>query len=132
MSGLFDKLESEIADRSGEGGISPLDLADLPKTLRKIVRFMLREVEAKPVQINEMVQGLPKEERISEGEVSDALKTLTKQGWLIQLGEKEKISYRVNLRRKAGSKLGDTVWGALDQKLEQRMEERKKGKKAED
>ena len=45
MPGVFDRLDKEIKDKQKEGGITPLDLAELPPALRKIMRLMLRELQ---------------------------------------------------------------------------------------
>ena len=120
MTGLFDKLQNEIENRKGDGGISPLDLAELPSQLRKIMRYMLREVEVTFDHLWEHAESLAEAEAMTKDELSGAIKTLTKQGWLISMGEKEKTKYRVNLRRKRGSNLPGSIWAALDDKIEQR------------
>jgi hypothetical protein len=45
MPGVFDRLNKEIENKQQEGGITPLDLAELPPALRKIMRLMLRELQ---------------------------------------------------------------------------------------
>ena len=44
MSGIFDRLQGQLSSQDDEGGITPLDLAELSPALRKIMRLMLREV----------------------------------------------------------------------------------------
>ena len=117
MPGVFDRLQKEIENKGGEGGITALDLADLPPTLRKIMRLMLRELQLNYPQLTEAVAALPEKERLSNKDLDDALETLSTQGWLIRIGQGEKAIYKVNLRRKAGSKLASGVWNALDEKL---------------
>ena len=53
-------------------------------------------------------------------ELDEALLTLTRQMWLIRRGEGEQVNYQVNLRRKAGSKLAQGIWGSLDSKINQK------------
>jgi hypothetical protein len=60
---------------------------------------------------------LPEGERPSQAELDQALEVLTKQFWLIKRGEGERVRYQANLRRKAGSKLAQGVWNALDNKI---------------
>lgn len=120
MTGLFDKLQNELENREDEGGISLLDLAELPLQLRKIMRFMLREVEVTFEHLWKHVESLPETEKMTRDELSGAIITLTKQGWFVSMGEKDKTTYRVNLRRKPGSNLADSIWAALDDKIEQR------------
>lgn len=113
MSGIFDRLNTQI-EQSGDGGISPLDLAKLPDNLRKIMRLMVREVEMSEEELVEAIKGWPKDEHMDSDAISDALKLLVKDGWLIKMGE-QNITYRANLRRKAGSQL--RFWSALDDRI---------------
>jgi hypothetical protein len=119
MGGLFDKLQNQIENRAQEGGISAIDIASLPPTLRKIMRLMLRENEMAITAIREAVEGMAEADRISQADLSDALNTLTAESWLIRLGQDETVTYRVNLRRKAGSGLGGAIWARLESRLEQ-------------
>lgn len=117
MPGLFDRLDKEIKDRQKDGGVSPLDLAALPPALRRIMRVMLRELSASYPRLCEVVDSMPEADRLSRPELDSVLSDLTEQFWLIRIGEKEKAIYKVNLRRKEGSKLAAGIWSALDNKL---------------
>jgi len=117
MPGVFDRLQKEIQDKQREGGISALDLADLPPALRRIMRMMLRELQLDYPRLVEAVEAASKEERLSRAELNAALDTLTQQSWLTRLGEGERAIYKVNLRRKAGSTLASGIWASLDDKL---------------
>jgi hypothetical protein len=124
--GVFDRLNSKLEAREMEGGISALDLKDLPPGLRKVMRLMLREVEMGYPAICEAMEALPEAERLSRSELDQALEQLHKQGWLIKLGE-ERITYKVNLRRKAGSTLAQGFWNSLDRKIEENKSAQKPG-----
>jgi hypothetical protein len=63
------------------------------------------------------MQDVPDDVRMSQAELDEALNQLSKDGWIIQMGE-EQITYRVNLRRKAGSTLAKSIWSALDDRIE--------------
>ncbi len=117
MPGVFDRLQKEIENKGNEGGITALDLADLPPTLRKIMRLMLRELQLSYPQLLDTIASLPEEQRLAQQDLDEALDTLTTQGWLIRIGQSEKAIYKVNLRRKAGSKLASGVWNTWDEKL---------------
>ncbi len=117
MPGVFDRLQKEIQDKQGEGGITALDLAQLPPALRKIMRLMLRELELGTAQISEAMTALPENERLSPQQLAEALETLTQQSWLIRIGNTERAIYKVNLRRKAASTLASGIWQSLDSKL---------------
>ena len=113
--------QKEIENKEGEGGITALDLADLPPTLRKIMRLMLRELQLNYPQLIEAVAALPEKERLSDKDLEEALNALSTQGWLIRIGQGEKAIYKVNLRRKAGSKLASGVWNTLDERLKGKL-----------
>lgn len=117
MAGVFDRLQKQIDDKQKEGGITALDLADLPPALRKIMRLMLRQLQLNYPQLCEAMEKLPEGERMSQSDLDDALRTLSQQAWLIQIGEGERAIYKVNLRRKAGSTLASGIWQSLDAKL---------------
>ena len=125
MPGLFDRLDKEIKDSQKDGGISPLDIAKLSPSLRKIMRVMLRELQLSYPRMCEVMDGMPEQDRLTRAELDEALKTLTEQFWLVRIGEKEKAIYKVNLRRKAGSTLMAGIWSSLDEKLKGNPSERK-------
>lgn len=117
MPGVFDRLQKEIKDKQGEGGITALDLANLPPALRKIMRLMLRELELSYPKLTAAVASLPEAEQLPAKELDKALDVLTQQAWLIRIGQGEKAIYKVNLRKKAGSNLAGGIWNTLDSKL---------------
>jgi hypothetical protein len=117
MPGVFDRLNKEIQDKQQEGGITALDLADLPPALRKIMKLMLRELQMNYPRLCEAMDAMPAADRLARADLNDALATLTRQYWLIRIGEGEKAIYKVNLRRKAGSTLAGGIWSSLDARL---------------
>lgn len=78
---------------------------------------MLRQVQMNYPQLCEAMEKMPESERMSQTELDDALKTLSQQAWLIQIGEGERAIYKVNLRKKAGSTIASGIWQSLDAKL---------------
>lgn len=117
MSGIFDRLQKQLDIRKREEGISPLDIADLPPNLRKIMRMMMREVVMKYTDLCLAVDAMPEASRLSRKDLEAALATLVEQNWLMRYGEGEFTSYRVNLRRKSGSKLDKDIWSTLGDKI---------------
>lgn len=117
MPGLFDRLDKEIKDSQKDGGITPLDIAKLPPSLRKIMRLMLRELSMSYPRMCEVMDSMPEQDRLTRADLDSALLALTDQFWLTRIGENEKAIYKVNLRRKAGSTLAAGIWSSLDQKL---------------
>ena len=117
MSGTFDRLQKKIEDKRAKGGISVLDLADLSPALRKIMKLMLRQLRMNYPQLITAMEDLPEDERLPQEELDKALERLVDQAWLIQIGKDERAIYKVNLRRKAGSKMGESIWQSLEAKL---------------
>jgi hypothetical protein len=117
MPGVFDRLQRQIEDKKQEGGITALDLADLPPALRKIMRLMLRQLEMTYPQLVEAMSNMPDNEKLSQEELDEALNTLSKQFWLMRFGEGSRATYKVNLRRKAGSSLSTNIWATLDARI---------------
>ena len=122
MPGVFDRLQKQIDDKQSEGGITALDLADLPPALRRIMRLMLRELQLGYSDITNAVASLPAAQQMAPEDLDEALATLTRQAWLIRLGEGQKAIYKVNLRRKSGSNLASGVWNTLDARLKDKPE----------
>jgi hypothetical protein len=117
MAGVFDRLQKQIEDKQKEGGITALDLADLPPALRKIMRLMLRNIQMNYPQLCDAVEQMPDHERMPRAALDEALESLAQQAWLIQIGKGERAIYKVNLRRKTGSTLAGGIWDNLEAKL---------------
>ena len=117
MPGVFDRLQRQIEDKKQEGGITALDLADLPPALRKIMRLMLRQLEMTYPQLVDAMAGMPEDERLSQQDLDQALDALSTQFWLMRFGQGPRATYKVNLRRKAGSSLSTNIWANLDAKI---------------
>lgn len=117
MAGVFDRLQRQIEDKNKEGGITALDLADLPPALRKIMRLMLRQLQMNYPQLCAAMDAMPEAERLSRADLDQSLENLTRQAWLTRLGEGAKAVYKVNLRAKSGSTLASGIWASLDEKL---------------
>lgn len=117
MSSVFDRLQHQLDIQKREHGISALELADLPSNLRRIMRLMLREVVIKYNDLVKAVDAMPEANRLSHFELDAALGTLVEQNWLLRTGTGEFVSFRVNLRRKAGSALNKDIWAALETRI---------------
>lgn len=117
MPSVFDRLKKEIENKQQEGGITALDLAELSPSLRKIMKLMLRELQMDYPRLCETMDSFPPAERLSRLELDDALATLTKQFWLLRIGEGPRAIYKVNLRKKSGSTLASGIWANLDARL---------------
>jgi hypothetical protein len=65
----------------------------------------------------EAVAKMPPAMRLSQGELDAALRVLVEQNWLVRYGSGELMSYKVNLRRRAGRQLDQDIWSALSERL---------------
>ncbi len=125
---IFDRLQRQLDIQKREQGISALELMDLPPNLRRIMKLMLREVVMKHTHLSKAVAAFPEANRMTQDELNAGLKTLVEQNWLIANGEGEFLSYRVNLRRKAGSALDQDIWAALNARIAKAAEQNKASK----
>lgn len=117
MSSLFDDLRRKIEEDAGKAGISAWELAQLPAAQRRVIRLILREVQMAYPELRRAIARLPREQRIETQELDQTLARLIEKAWLIRMGQGQLITYRVNLRQKAGSRLGASIWQRLDQHL---------------
>jgi hypothetical protein len=118
MSGLFENLSKKLEGIEAEQGISAWDLAQLPAAQRRIIRLILRDVQLPYRALCRAAAALPGEERLNRAEVDRILEDLLQEAWLVRLGQGERVTYRVNLRRKRGSKLDSSIWERLGRRLE--------------
>ena len=116
---VFDKLDGRL-DSDKPEGISPLDIAELPRTQRQVMFFLLRDQHA-------ALEGLTLEavhhqfESETEAHLVEALAELCKAGWLILFGEPPNVHYKANLRRKRGTQLSG-VWSFVMDRVEKPKE----------
>ncbi len=114
MPGLFDHLSAHVSS-DDPGGITPLDIADLPTDQRQVMLSLLREQAG-------MTEGVSVEFLNTKfaGKISDinaVLAELVRDGWLIVLGEAPNLHYRVNLRAKRGSNASFGLWSVLSDRV---------------
>ncbi len=117
MPNIYDELKKKLDLEKKEEGISTIDIALLPSNLRQVMRIMLREVEINREDLEKKISQLPEKSRISDKDLAQSLQELTRQGWLIKRGLGEMVTYQVNLRRKAGSSLANTIWAKLEERI---------------
>ncbi len=125
MSGLFDRLRSELEKRRQEEGIRPTDLLTLPPAQRRVMKLLLREVQLSYPEIVTAVSTLPAKQRLTPDELNTTLTELTQVGWIIRMGQNELVTYRVDLRHKPGSQVTQGMWGSLEKRLKARQAKRK-------
>jgi hypothetical protein len=125
MSGVFDRLSSKLGgDDDSSKGPSPVELASLPAVQRSIMRMLLRELEMTDGALREAMAALPEDKRPTEADLTEAIKELSRDGWVIKMGEGQVVTYKANFRRRAPSTLAKSIWSALDSKIEDTVRQR--------
>ncbi len=122
MSGLYDRLNDQLGkdDDNQPAGLTPLDIADLPDGQRQVMFALLRDSRSSGdgVSADVLREKLPQVEGLAA-----VLDELTRNSWLIRLGEAPNVRYKVNLRRKRGSSLGGGIWSSLSNRLAEEEQE---------
>ena len=132
MNTIYDLLKKKLQVQRREGGISPLELAELPPRLKKVMRLLLRELEMNYPDLCEAVENMPAADRMSPTDLDEALDVLTHQNWLKKDYDRGIPQYRVNLRRKAGSALPPGIWTSLNDRLAQSSSQKNSDQSQED
>lgn len=115
MPGLFDVLNKRL-EEDEPGGITPLDLTDLPTEQKTIMLALLRD-QAGTVQ-GVTNEALRNRVGVKVADFDTVLQELEKQGWLIISGEAPKLHYRINFRAKRSSQGGAlTLWAVLSDRI---------------
>lgn len=101
-----DHLLPSVSRRLGDEkqtGVTPLDIMDLPRAQQQIMTFLLRDQRAalEGATLDELQARFNTAQNIPE-----TLAALSKNGWLILLGEPPGVRYKINLRRKRGGSPG--------------------------
>ena len=114
MPGLFERLQAELGDDE-PGGVTPLEIADLPDAQRRILLWMLRDRAAASDGV--AAQGIRDRMPDAPSDCAKIVDLLARSGWVIALGEAPHVRYKVNLRRKRGSTSGFGLWSVINERL---------------
>ncbi len=111
---IFNRLNERLDDGKPEG-VTTLDIMELPRAQQQILLLMLRDQRAAldGVTLQTLTERFPNAQNLPE-----TLAELSKNGWLISLGEPPLSRYKINLRRKRGAALNGIWTGVLDQLAE--------------
>ena len=94
MSGLYDRLNDQLGkdDDNQPAGLTPLDIADLPDGQRQVMFALLRDSRSSGdgVSADVLREKLPQVEGLAA-----VLDELTRNSWLIRLGEAPNVRYKV-------------------------------------
>lgn len=107
-SGLFERLQDEIKARGDTGGLSPIDLLDLPESVAAIVNAIVRNNGLQLDKISELV-------KLPESQTQKLLDDLVDKGFVRKVRVKDKTWYKAQFKRKAegGNRTG--IWSILDE-----------------
>lgn len=115
MPGLFERLQQRLGDEE-PGGITPLDLADLPPDQKAIMLTLLRDQAGSAQGVTGDALRSKLEARVADFDT--VLGDLERLGWLIVSGEAPNLHYRVNLRAKRPGQSGATsLWAILSDRI---------------
>lgn len=112
MAGLFDRLQNELDSRNEPGGLSPIDLLDLPPTLATVIQKIIRKNGMKLADIAAEIDQSPEE-------TQQALDELVGKGFVRRVEVKNELWYKAKFGRKADKTLHQSVWSALDSLIEE-------------
>ena len=111
MTGLFDKLQSEIETRQCVAGITATDLLALSPELRRIINLIMRR---SGMSLTEAVFELD----MRPSEAKRLLDMLVEKGYLKVFEMKGEQIYKAFLARTHGREVPLDVWEALGGKME--------------
>lgn len=112
MAGLFDRLQDEIDSREQAGGLSPIDLLDLPPTLATIIQQIVRK---NGMRLADIAAALGQ----AEDDTRKALDELAGKGYVRRVEVKKEVWYKAHFGRKVDKPLHHSVWAALDSVIEE-------------
>ncbi len=115
MASIFDQLDD--GNEREMAWLSPLDVADLPHDQRQIMLSFFRDAKRSAGTLT--LTALQAHHSDIE-DIEQILSELTKDNWLIKLGESSEISeprYKVNLRRRLTRKSKSDIWTSITDRL---------------
>lgn len=112
MSGLFDRLQEEIAFREAQPGLTPTDLLELPPAIAEVLKMIIRR---NGMPLTEIAAGLGQ----PEAKVAGLLDQLATKGYIRRTKIDGVIWYKVYFKRKPGKSGASTVWEQLDNLIDE-------------
>ncbi len=109
MDGIWGRVQAEVEAREGRKGMSPLDLLELPKRQRDLMKKLLKQ---RVISLRDAATELQQ----SEAEATQTLCELVEKTFLIEFEKKGEKHYKLLLARKEGKELPFNIWDELSQK----------------
>ena len=104
-------------DQPRAGGVTAIDMLDLPPVLNQILRALLAHGPMTQAQIRAALAALPDTQWLDDSDLPFALNGLVDRQWLLRSdgdSPDSKPQYRINLRTKARNTAVTGGWEALD------------------
>ncbi|MCG3210471.1 MAG: hypothetical protein FOGNACKC_04102 [Anaerolineae bacterium] len=108
MSTLSDRLQEEISVRERVGGLSPIDLLDMPEILANIISQMVRR---NGMHIDEVARQLGQ----SVADAQLTMDNLVAKGYVRRVEVNHQVWYKAYFSRKADKNAG--IWSLLGEVL---------------
>jgi len=109
VTGIFDSAGAKCPPE--DGGISPLDLADLPTVQKKVMLALLRDQGKSPEGVTTATLRSLIANEVDDFDATIAL--LQRDGWLVVTGEAEETRYRIAFRQKRSKQTAYSLWSIL-------------------
>ncbi len=107
-TGLFERLQDEIKARDNVGGLSPIDLLDMPEAVAAIINAIVRNNGLQLNKIAELVN-------LPENQTQKLLDELLEKNFVRKVQVKDKIWYKAQFKRKAEGNNRTGIWSVLDE-----------------
>ena len=111
MSDLFNRLQDDINAQEQPGGLSPIDLLDLPDELSQIIRKIIRRNGMKLADVAEALA-------VSPDEARQTLERLVEKGFVRRVEVKNDFWYKARFAQKRSRTVSSSLWQALDDVVE--------------
>jgi hypothetical protein len=109
VDGIWGRVQAEIDARQGRTGMSSLDLLELPKQQRALMKKLLK---LKFISLRDAAAELQQ----TEADAAQTLDTLVEKTFLIEFERKGERHYKLLMARKAGKELPFNIWDQLTEK----------------
>ncbi|GAB4450453.1 MAG: hypothetical protein Kow0031_32940 [Anaerolineae bacterium] len=107
-SGLFERLQDEIRARDDMGGLSPIDLLDMPESVAVVINAIVRNNGLPLEKISALVE-------LPENQTQSFLDDLVGKGLVRKVQVKDKTWYKAQFKRKAEAGNRTGIWSILDE-----------------
>jgi hypothetical protein len=109
--GLFGRLEAELTAREINPGLTMADVLGLPDDVRRLITWLIRE---RTVDMEDLIRFMGSDEAV----VRTLLDDLVEKGYVREFERRGAHCVQVRLAPKRGSTMSDSLWQAIDEKVE--------------